>query len=68
MSKRQRLCRGEDAVQSEVSQKHKNIVYERVYVESGKMVSTNLFAKQRWRRRCRDKRVDTKEGRRGGVG
>ena len=37
----------EVVVQSKVSQKHKNIVYERIYVESRKMVPMNLFAEHK---------------------
>ena len=37
----------ETVIQSEVSQKEKNIVYKCIYVESKKMVQMNLFTKQK---------------------
>ena len=43
----------EPIVQSEVSQRKTNIVYEHIYMESRKMVLMNLFAGQQWRLRQR---------------
>ena len=40
-------------IQTEVSQKEKNIVYEHTYMESRKMVPMNLVAGQEWRHRHR---------------
>ena len=46
----------ESVIDSEVTQKEKtNIVHERIYIESRKVVLTNLFSGQGHRRRYREK-------------
>ena len=52
----------EPIVQSEVSQRKTNIVYEHIYMESRKMVLMNLFAGQQWRLRQREQTCGHAEG------
>ena len=45
----------EPIIQSEVSQKEKNkLSYINTYMDSRRMVMTNLFAEQQWRHRHRE--------------
>ena len=56
----------EPIVQSEVSQKEKD-KYEHMYMESGKLVLTNLSAGQQWRCRHGEETCGHNKGRRRGA-
>ena len=56
----------EPILQSEVSQKEKDIIYECIYMESRKMVLKDLFAGQQWKNRNREQTYG--HGKRGGEG
>ena len=57
----------EPIIQSEVSQKEKDkyCILMHIYMESRKMVLMNLFARQQWRKRHRERLWTWGEGRRG---
>ena len=42
----------ESAIQNEISEKEKNIIYSSIYIDFRKKVLVNLFAGQEWRYRC----------------
>ena len=49
-------------IQSEVSQKEKNIIQYRFYVESRKTVQINLFARRKESHRCSEQTYGYPEG------
>ena len=57
----------ESVIQSEVSQRKTNMVYSHTHTKSRKMIQMNLFAGLEWKRRHRERYVNT-EGKGESVG
>ena len=52
----------EPIIESEVTQRNINIIFQRTYSESKKMILKNFFIRQQWRNRHRDTFVDVGRG------